>query len=279
MNTSLARCLSIGIVWIAVSWCSAAAAETLKIMPLGDSITLGVPVDGGYRLPLYNKLTAAGYQIQFVGTDTGYSGGMPAGQKNHEGHSGFVISTGAGRTGLAENLNSWMGPSGAKPDVILLMIGTNDVDLNYDLPNAPNRLGSLITSITTLQPNAKLIVAQIVPIKDAAKDGWVQEYNRGIAAVVAQHKANHENVSLVDMHAALDVSKDLADGLHPNASGYEKMADVWLAGIKAASPVPEPASMALLVTGACGAGVVAAVALARRRFKRTPRPYCLLHRQ
>ena len=33
---------------------NAGAAAPLRIMPLGDSITWGEPVPGGYRLPLWN---------------------------------------------------------------------------------------------------------------------------------------------------------------------------------------------------------------------------------
>jgi hypothetical protein len=33
----------------------------VRIMPLGDSITHGTPVAGGYRLPLYHMLTNASY--------------------------------------------------------------------------------------------------------------------------------------------------------------------------------------------------------------------------
>jgi hypothetical protein len=40
----------------------------LRILPLGDSITYGSSVAGGYRLPLYTALTALGYNVDFVGS-------------------------------------------------------------------------------------------------------------------------------------------------------------------------------------------------------------------
>ena len=44
-----------------------ATAQTppIRVMPLGDSITQGT-VPGGYRNKLYQTLTAAGYNVDFV---------------------------------------------------------------------------------------------------------------------------------------------------------------------------------------------------------------------
>jgi len=53
--------------------CALTAAATpppVRILPLGDSITYGYPVPGGYRLPLYQLLTNAGYNVDFTGTQT-----------------------------------------------------------------------------------------------------------------------------------------------------------------------------------------------------------------
>lgn len=240
---------------------SSPAAPTYRIMPLGDSITDGVGgTNAGYRGPLYTLLNNAGYSFQFVGSASNNSGSLPSApldQRRHEGHSGWVITAGtSGRSGLTDNLNSWLGPSGADPNIILLMIGTNDINLNYQRSTAPDRLDNLISMIsnktTGLKPNAQLIVAQIVPIVNVTQDAWVQDYNLGIASVVAKHRdVLGEKVSMVDMHSALTASGvDFADSLHPNATGYNKMAAVWLDGISAV--VPEPATVSLLVAGLFG---------------------------
>ena len=39
--------------------------RSLKILPLGDSITDGYFVPGGYRIELWNSLTKQGYKIEF----------------------------------------------------------------------------------------------------------------------------------------------------------------------------------------------------------------------
>jgi hypothetical protein len=249
------------------------SAAVLKIMPLGDSITLGAnsPAISGYRGPLYTLLSNAGITFQYVGSSMENAGTLPAtpiDERHHEGHSGFFISADPVlfpyRGGITNNLNAWLLP-GIKPDIILLMIGTNDVDNNYDLPNAPSRLSNLISMIsdktTGLKPNAQLIVATIIPINDTTENGWVQTYNSSLATVVSNHQKAGENVSMVDMYSAISTSSDLYDKLHPNDSGYNKMAQVWYDGIVAI--VPEPSSIVLLSTlGLCG------LAITLRRLRR-----------
>jgi lysophospholipase L1-like esterase len=230
-------------------------ASGLKIMPLGDSITDGVGgSNAGYRGPLNTLLNSAGIEHVFVGSATDAAGSLPYDQQHHEGHSGFTI-TGGGRSGILDNINSWLGSSGADPDVILLMIGTNDVTTYATslatVPQATANLNKLISTIsnksTGLKPNAKLIIAGITPIVgtvNGGSDAVAQAYNQSIATLVASHQALGENVSLVDMHSALNASTDMNDQLHPNDKGYNKMAAVWLNGITAV--VPEPSSIMLL---------------------------------
>jgi len=38
-------------------------AAAVRVLPIGDSITLGLSVPGGYRAPLYQLLTNAGYTV------------------------------------------------------------------------------------------------------------------------------------------------------------------------------------------------------------------------
>jgi lysophospholipase L1-like esterase len=210
----------------------------LKILPIGDSITFGVGgSNAGYRPALRTLLRAAGVDFQYVGSSIDFPGDLPGDQRHHEGHPGWVITRGSsGRDGLTDYLPTWLGPTGVRPDVLLLMIGTNDVDLDYDLANVEQRLHAIVSMIshaeTGLAPEARLIVAQIVPIANGEKDARVQAYNTVVASVVSQHRGQGENVRLVDMHSALTLS-DLNDALHPNDAGYAKMAQVWFDGIMA----------------------------------------------
>jgi lysophospholipase L1-like esterase len=253
-----------------------------NIMPLGDSVTDGFQsvAGSGYRYPLYTDLQNAGYTSTYVGSATDNPGPLPANQQHHEGHSGYVIEaqdptdpTSSGRSGILDNINSYIGPAGANPNYILLDIGINDVDLNYD-PGTPQgseqgaRLAALINAIsnktTGLRPNAHLIVAEIGPTETPSENVLVQDYNHYVALDVAAAQAAGENVSMVDMYDALNPAVDLADNLHPNDAGYAIMANVWLNGIEALQPVPEPTCFAILVIGFTGL-------VTRRRTRQTNR--------
>jgi lysophospholipase L1-like esterase len=226
---------------------NAQATELGKIMPMGDSITLGYNVNGGYRAPLYTLLTNRADTFTFVGSQTGYPTDAltAAGQAHHEGHSGYVITNGTSRSGLDENLASWIGPGAASPDKILLMIGSNDINLSYDMTNAPTRLSNLVSRIYGYLPNVKLYLASIIPMVGHESD--VQAFNAAIPGIAASHRALGHDVVYVPMHDALDIGTDLNDGLHPNAQGYQRMASAWDAALHTAA-----STHAVDVTGAGG---------------------------
>ncbi|MEO3818613.1 GDSL-type esterase/lipase family protein [Plantactinospora sp. B24E8] len=190
------------------------ADSGVKVMPLGDSITDGFNVPGGYRIDLWQKVVAGGYAVDFVGSGT--NGPASLGDRNHEGHSGWRIDQ------IDANIVGWLNTY--QPRTILLHIGTNDISQNRDLPNAPNRLAALIDRITTTAPQTKLFVATIVPLSFA--DAQVRSFNAAIPQIVRSRADAGRQVYLVDMYSALTTA-DLADGVHPNATGYSKMATTW----------------------------------------------------
>src|SRR6266540_6949417 len=61
----------------------------VRVMPLGDSITDGTQVPGGYRIRLWQDFTGNGFQVDFVGTQ--FNGPTSLGDHDHEGHPGWWI--------------------------------------------------------------------------------------------------------------------------------------------------------------------------------------------
>ena len=118
--------------------------KNVTVMPVGDSITLGKDtMTGGYRSVLADWLTATGYQITYVGKQ---DDGDPANATvttskmkapaNHEGYGSFRIDM-ILNGGIAERriptppITTTLAKY--EPDVVLLMIGTNDILQDCDL--------------------------------------------------------------------------------------------------------------------------------------------------
>jgi lysophospholipase L1-like esterase len=216
-----AMAIAIGITVPAGS----AAAESnggVRVMPLGDSITEGTQVPGGYRIGLWQRMAAAGYRVDLVGSQ--FNGPAALGDHDHEGHPGWRIDQ------IDANITGWLGSS--SPRTVLLHIGTNDVLQNYNLGGAPGRLSTLIDHITAAAPSADVFVATIIPLSSASQESAGRTFNAAVPGIV-QAKANAgKRVHLVDMHAALTTA-DLIDGIHPTATGYDKMAATWYAALRA----------------------------------------------
>ncbi|KAL8797126.1 MAG: hypothetical protein Q9195_000593 [Heterodermia aff. obscurata] len=210
----------------------------LRILPLqnarwGHSITVGFKSsDGnGYRLRLQENL--AGSKLRFVG---GLSNGTMADNFNSAltlqmflGHSGYTINeiSGAANDVITSD----------RPNIILLHAGTNDLnrgDHPLDpISEAPERLGLLIDKCISSNPDAAIIVAQIINAADPGTESRIQAFNAAVPGIVdARARAGH-HCMVTSMESI--TADELIDGLHPTDAGYRKMADLWLDAIEVAA--------------------------------------------
>jgi lysophospholipase L1-like esterase len=112
-----------------------------------------------------------------------------------------------------------------KANVFLLHAGTNDMAQNDNVTNAPARLGGLIDKIILSNPDALVLVAQIIANGNSTINDRIKAYNQALPAIVSARSRAHPNVRLVNMDAVL--VEDLPDNTHPNENGYTKMANAW----------------------------------------------------
>ena len=216
--------------------------DACKIMPLGDSITDGccgentLSMGGSYRVALFRLSLTNNKKLTFVGSHSSGPNMVDnvAFPKKQEGHSGWTIADGGGRSGLQQQIAGWLKAS--PPDIVTLMIGTNDIDINLDLPNAPKRLGTLIDTIIQTSPNALIVLAQMVPTTDDNENKRVQAFNDAMPAMVKTYADSGKHVILVDIYGAYTKNTNfktalLANKLHPSDAGYAVMADTWWAAI------------------------------------------------
>lgn len=217
-------------------------ATPCKIMPFGDSITDGYNPDtpGGYRIELFRLAHAAGKNITFVGSGQNGPSMVDGVQfpQNHEGHSGWTIAPAGGRSGISTLVASVMPEF--KPQIVLLMIGTNDAIDNYQMATAPDRLGQLIDSIYAQLPNVLIVVAQPIPSREDAAKGddttlsaRIKTFCDAIPAVVKARADAGKHILIVDMNTPFTPKASLLeDQWHPNTAGYTLLAKQWYATLQ-----------------------------------------------
>src|SRR4051812_18757043 len=200
---------------IAAAMPVAAQPATIKILPLGDSITYGTttPLAGGYRSPLWRALERDRRSFDAVGSLQD-----PATYRDpdHSGHRSWLI---ADLTYFLPDTLPTRDPF--RPTYTLLMIGTNDTIANRDVANAGSRLSTLIDRIFSLVPETTVLVASIPPgIRTPDFGARVVDYNQKVIATVADQAARGRRVRFVDVNSALTAADIGDDGIHPNAQGY-----------------------------------------------------------
>lgn len=197
----------------------------LRVLPLGDSITLGLGAAGGYRAPLYHLLFGAGYAPDYLGTQMGNSAAnLP--DPDHEGRGGYRI---ANIDGILPMLFSAV----PEPEVILLLLGVNDFLNNDNTATATNRLEALVVRLATNWPSSKIIVGSLTAVSEPLNSQIQTMYNALLPGMCERQRGLGRQVYFTDMYSALPLA-DMPDQLHPNQLGYSKMATNWFASILAA---------------------------------------------
>ena len=212
--------------------------DEIKVMPLGDSITTGkysghdlsegVPEDDiGYRKDLWELLNAAGFIVDFVGTQSNGST-YPFSDPEHEGHNGFTD------TQIADNIYNWLSQNHA--DVITLHIGTNFLD------NDPSGVERILVEIDEYETiTGKRVIVILARIIDMVPNNpVVNQFNNKVEEMAKARTDYGIDLFMVDMEDGaginysiwdqdLNPNGDMIDPLHPHATGYTKMAAVWMA--------------------------------------------------
>ncbi len=250
----------------AVDETETASKETVKIMPIGDSITHGYQSSGGYRKYFYHFLSQD-YSIDMVGPNSDYPNTFTwlneevSYDTDHCGYSGYAIQYMNGtetRQGILETLKDGNMLQTYDPDIIMLQIGTNDILSAYN-EGITDRLENLINYIDENTSEDTVIFVSNIPHIDAVKvydwcwaygdekfsntpedfnkiiNSYVDKYNNSIPILVDKLQDEGKNVEFADVYNTkqsedlIIIEKDeyLEDGVHPNEKSYAKMGLNW----------------------------------------------------
>jgi lysophospholipase L1-like esterase len=244
MKTRLSFCSIIMFVSFLKIITPSPVNATIRIMPLGDSITQGVdsgasPDTSGhyiaYRKTLHDLLVGAGYDVDFVGSlNDGFDVFTDS---QHEGHGGWTADE------IRDNIYNWLVSNPA--DVILLHIGTNDI-------NEPQAPADIVTEVSQLldqidqyeadyDVKITVILALIINRQDylCSNPSTTTTYNDDLNVMAQGRIASGDRIEVVDMECGAGIDYhlhsaggDMNNTLHPFSTGYDKMAQVWFAALE-----------------------------------------------
>lgn len=174
---------------------SAAAAEPVEIVALGDSLTAGLGLDPGDAFPeqLQAALAADGYDVTVA----------------NAGVSGDTASDGLARL-------EWSVPTEA--DIVVVALGANDSLRGIDPKVTREALAGILAKLTA-RGQAVLLAGMLAPRN--LGDVYAQEFD-----AIYPELADEYGVALYPFFlegVATDPALNQADGIHPTAEGVAKI--------------------------------------------------------
>src|SRR5262245_61871823 len=180
----------------------APAAETNTILVFGDSLSDGFMLKRSEAYPalLAKKLRAAG--LNFLVINASASGG----------------TTDGGLERLPPHLKH-------KIDILVLELGINDAFRGVPTDQIQNNLQQIIDKVKTRNPNVRVVIAGM-QLPGYAADDYVFAFGQMFADLATKNRA--ALVPYLLESVAGNPSLNLPDGIHPNASGQQILAEnVW----------------------------------------------------
>jgi lysophospholipase L1-like esterase len=225
------------------------ASRPLKIMPVGDSITDDCAINGAWRLYLQPLLQTNGYAFTNVGRWISL-GNATFTKTRHEGICGAVIAfPGMFGAHTYPTLSNYAiktvadALTNTSPDLFLIDLGVNDIGYGRNpYVVATNHMTALLDLIFATVPSAQIIIGKPTSITHASigtppystYGTSMPVFCAALQSLVNARRTQGQNVFLADLFSAVNPSTMLqSDGTHPNAVGFNAMAQEWFFRIAA----------------------------------------------
>ncbi len=257
--------------WLATRWARSrgalrsdacvGAVDTTKRTHLGAASRRGRPggrVTGGATSVACGPPEAEPVQLRYpsrfdlVGTLKSDDGCSVSGydQDNQGYGSALVTETVAGSAGSRQcqpkcpTMDDFSSAfSAATPDVVLLHFATNDAWNGKAPADILSAYRTIVQAARVANPRVTILVAQIIPMNVTASTcsgcscascaSTISALNSQITTWAPGVSTAESPVIVVDQCTGFDATTDTRDGVHPNASGSQKMAKKWFEALKA----------------------------------------------
>ena len=251
-------------------------SQKLKILPLGNSITWDYnslddspgtyrsnSVRLSYRYRLYQLLNNAGYTWDYIGNEECGSPSLPSNSvdsldySDNAGYPGItpeqlitILSTGRDPRDNTCLIESYLGSCNSsflaayKPDVILLHIGTNNLNSNADAVSHRNAVESILNLVDQYENSSGksvvVFLALIINRESASgnpEHSFTTYYNTLLTSLYSSRPTDKLVMVNMETDAGMNYRNavnggDMFDTWHPAPSGYIKMAEKWFSVIE-----------------------------------------------
>ncbi len=195
------------VAFLSIGLAQPVNAATKTILVLGDSLSQGFGLTPSEAYPrlLAKKLRHAALNFQV--TNASAAGGTTEG----------------GLERLPAHLRR-------RIDIFILELGINDAFRGVPVDQIQNNLQQIIDKVKARNPNVRILIAGM-QLPNYAADDYISAFGKMFADLAVRNQA--ALVPYLLQSVAGDPSRNLSDGIHPNAAGQEILAEtVW--------PVLEP---------------------------------------
>lgn len=199
--------------------------STLRLMPLGGSVTYGVgsSTGNGYREYLRDMLIAQGYNVNLIGSRK--SGSMS--NNDTEGWRGYRLDQIESKVRRSVKM--------LLPNVFTINAGSNDCIQDFQVDKLGGRMDNMLEYLWRTCPLSTVILSTLLINADEQVNSRVLHANHQIRDLVGARRARERRIYLADMHSLEGPQLiDLVDGVHPNDEGYRKMAVIWADAVQKA---------------------------------------------
>jgi lysophospholipase L1-like esterase len=204
-------------------------AATVKIMPLGNSITQ-LDWQGGYRRLLKDSLVIGGFSTDFVGSNNYGQANWANPDYEHEGYGSATITRAAG-TAYPHIETAAGRMTTYQPEIVIVELGTNDLYSGGRTPTVfRDDMRKLLDTIWRVNLGIKIVLSTIIPPDTLGRPNLVPLWFKVITtnalfpALVAEKVAQGKTIVLADVYASFmppeSVKAYILDGVHPSYDGW-----------------------------------------------------------
>jgi len=216
-SKSAAAILGLAAFVFITLWVQQTVAQ-IRIMPLGDSLTTGLPGQASYRYWLWKRLKAANYQVNFVGSNWGVGQESPPRYSDfdadNEGHPSDTTDD------ILYALRSWT--TAARPDVVLMLVGATDFERGRSVPYVLGNAARIINTLRSVNPHVVIIWAMLPRGKNPTRE---EAYNAAVPHLASSWSGPRSPIHVANLWSGFLPSLDTVDGQHPNQAGEKIMAN------------------------------------------------------